>query len=245
MGRFKKRLDGYRVTVVSKADTKLPYDIMLDSSGLDEKKNLAPRLAVDVNGDAITVTIERQPKVTNGRKFERLPIISRWIKKYLPVLIAHWAGEITDREALDRLGECFDMNTANPYMPDNSLLETGYKRNYYKYAAVVNVDGASYLIDGSLVKMRGWELAIYELKKRYTDFTFESSQADAFKKNGVVLDFVPRSIFLFPAKSKEALAEAFYLVRDYLTDNSGRAIKSCLEELDENPRLDELCSIAH
>ena len=72
------------------------------------------------------------------------------------------------------------MTNANPYFPDNNLLESSYKRDYYKYAAVVNVDNTSYLIDGCLVKMRGWELAIYPLNKRYTDFTFE--KIDNFSK---------------------------------------------------------------
>ena len=116
------------------------------------------------------------------------------------------------------------MNKTNPYYPDKNLYEADYKKNYYKYAAVVNVDNVSYLIDGCLVKLRGWELAIYPLNKKHTDCTLES-------------------IFLFPAKDKEALSEAFYLVRDFLLDNKRRDIKSCLDELDENPRLTELCSL--
>ena len=136
------------------------------------------------------------------------------------------------------------MTNTNPYFPDNNLLESAYKHDYYKYAAVVNVDNTSYLIDGCLVKMRGWELAIYPLDKKHTDFTFESSHTDAFKEMGIFLDFTPRSIFLFPAKSKEALAEAFYLVRDFLQDNKKRDIKVCLDELDENLRLNELCSLS-
>ena len=135
------------------------------------------------------------------------------------------------------------MNKTNPYYPDKNLYEADYKKNYYKYAAVVNVDNVSYLIDGCLVKLRGWELAIYPLNKKHTDFTLESSNINAFKENGIVLDFIPRSIFFFPAKDKEALSEAFYLVRDFLLDNKRRDIKSCLDKLDENPRLTELCSL--
>ena len=45
------------------------------------------------------------------------------------------------------------MANTNPYFPDNNLLESAYKRSYYKYAAVVNVDNTSYLIDGCLVKI--------------------------------------------------------------------------------------------
>ena len=135
------------------------------------------------------------------------------------------------------------MTNTNPYYPDKNLLDSDFKKNYYKYSAVVTVDNISYLIDGCLVKKRGWELAIYPLRKKHTNFLFQTSDYDAFGNKHIVLDFIPRSIFLFPAKDKEALCEAFFIVHDYLITHEKSDIHACLEALDDNPRLNELCSL--
>ena len=91
---------------VSMKDTKLPYDIWIDSEGKNRKtKNDYPRLIVDCNGDMIPVSISKNPEILVKKKISEFPKVSSWIKKYFATLLQHWNKEITDREALNQLGE--------------------------------------------------------------------------------------------------------------------------------------------
>ena len=91
---------------VSMKDTKLPYDVWIDSEGKNRKaKNDYPRLIVDCNGDMIPVSISKNPEILVKKKISEFPKVSSWIKKYFATLLQHWNKEITDREALNQLGE--------------------------------------------------------------------------------------------------------------------------------------------
>lgn len=93
---------------VSKNDTKLPYDIWIDSFGKDRSvKHNVPRVKVNVDGEWIPISIEDNPKILVKRRnsFKGEKEIIEYIKKYLNVFISHWNKEITDREALNLLGE--------------------------------------------------------------------------------------------------------------------------------------------
>ena len=89
---------------VSKKDTKLPYDIWIDSEGKNTKQNY-PQLKVDYNGDRIPVSISENPEILVKKKIPEFSKIKSWIKKYSIVLLKHWNKEITDKEALNQLGE--------------------------------------------------------------------------------------------------------------------------------------------
>ena len=94
------------MAIVSMKDTKSPYDIWIDSEGKNGKtKNDYPRLIVDCNGDRIPVSISENPEILVKKKISEFPKVSSWIKKYLVTLLQHWNKEITDREALNLLGE--------------------------------------------------------------------------------------------------------------------------------------------
>ena len=103
---IKKSDELFEMTNVSKKDTKLPYDIWIDSEGKNRKSNLYyPRLDVDYNGDRIPVSISEDPEILVKKKISEFPKIKAWIKKYSAVLLQHWNKEISDKEALNQLGE--------------------------------------------------------------------------------------------------------------------------------------------
>ena len=96
----------FEMANVSKKDTKLPYVIWIDSEGKNgNTKQNYPRLIVDCNGDRIPVSISEDPKILVKKKISEFPKIKAWIKKYSIVLLQHWNKEITDKEALNQLGE--------------------------------------------------------------------------------------------------------------------------------------------
>lgn len=130
---------------------------------------------------------------------------------------------------------------SNPYKPIDITNEPSYIEKYYKYASVININGESFLLDGSLVKKRGWEIAIFPLDEKHTEFTLETTDIYVFRKNGFKIKIIPRSIFLYPAKDRESLGKAFYLIRDYLMDNRNKDIFQSLDELEENPDLNRFC----
>lgn len=96
----------FEMANVFKKDTKLPYDIWIDSEGKNgNTKQNYPRLIVDYNGDRIPVSISEEPVILVKKKIPEFPKIKAWIKKYSTVLLQHWNKEITDKEALNQLGE--------------------------------------------------------------------------------------------------------------------------------------------
>ena len=96
----------FEMANVSKKDTKLPYDIWIDSEGKNRNtKQNCPQLKVDCNGDRIPVSISENPDILVKKRIPEFPKVKSWIKKYLAVLLQHWNKEITDKEALNQLGE--------------------------------------------------------------------------------------------------------------------------------------------
>ena len=96
----------FEMAKVSKKDTKLPYDLWIDSMGKSRNTpHSIPRIKVEVDGDRIPISIEICPKVLVNKTFPHSAEIFRYVKKYLQVFLKHWNNEITDREALNMLGE--------------------------------------------------------------------------------------------------------------------------------------------
>lgn len=86
---------------LSKEDTNLPYDIWMDSSGIDRavKHNL-PRLKVDIEGNKIPVSISNEPEVLVKNKSKddipKFRLLVKFIRNNLEVLLRHWRKEIND-----------------------------------------------------------------------------------------------------------------------------------------------------
>lgn len=91
---------------VSKSDTKLHYDIWIDSAGKDRKvSHNNPRVKVKVDGRTISISISTHPKILAGKDFAHSSEVFKWIIKYYDILMKHWNKELTDKEALNLLGE--------------------------------------------------------------------------------------------------------------------------------------------
>jgi len=85
---------------VSTEDTGLKYDLKIGIC------YVSPVLFVDVDGDRIPVSISDNPKVlVSGKKIPNEAEVFWYIKKYKDVLLKHWNKEITDKQALNALGE--------------------------------------------------------------------------------------------------------------------------------------------
>ena len=93
-----------------KFKTGLPYDLWIDNSGAERQvQHNKPRLKVNVNGNLIPVSIEKNPKILvdkkkipkfNQAKFNK---VVSWIKVKRPVLMQHWNKEISDNKAVNLL----------------------------------------------------------------------------------------------------------------------------------------------
>ena len=96
----------YEMANVSKEDTNLQYDIWIDSIGsLRNVSHNIPRIKVKVDGKTISISISTNPKILAGKDFAHSSEIFKWIIKYHDVLMKHWNKEITDKQALNLLGE--------------------------------------------------------------------------------------------------------------------------------------------
>ena len=89
--------------------TGLPYDLWLDSSGLNRStQHNMPRLKVNVDGNLIPVEISDNPKipasVNISKKIPNKELVLRYVEAYKDILLAHFNNEIDDKDALDLLG---------------------------------------------------------------------------------------------------------------------------------------------
>lgn len=100
------RSDLNEMANVSKSDTKLHYDIWIDSEGKDRTlKHNTPRVKVKVDGKTVSISISENPKILAGKDFRHSAEVLKWISKYHDILMQHWNKEITDREALNLLAD--------------------------------------------------------------------------------------------------------------------------------------------
>lgn len=96
---------------VNKQDTGLPYDIWIDSMGLNRNNtHNEPRIKVEVDHNLIPMTISKtNPDIPESVKkqgittFKGINKIKDYIKKYYDVFIKHWNKELTDKQALNLL----------------------------------------------------------------------------------------------------------------------------------------------
>lgn len=104
----------YEMAVLRKEESNLPYDIWLDPSGSDRiNKHKLPRIKVRVGDDLIPFLLDKDnpdipssvKKVPGKNYFRGFKYIKEYIKEYYDVLISHWEGSLSDREALNKLGK--------------------------------------------------------------------------------------------------------------------------------------------
>ena len=132
----------------------------------------------------------------------------------------------------------------NNYKPNPILLEESYRRSYYKFAAVAEIDCNSYLIDASLIKLRGWEVAIFPLTRNHQPFEIETDDPEFFSKKCPELTIIPRSIFLMAVKDKAAAKQSIELIKSVLRTESGTDIENIILKLNSNNALGKLNILA-
>ncbi len=96
-------IDGFFVLRLTTHDTKLPYDILLNSLGKHDRIKKSPQISVIVNKNVIPILISDEQIIISGDVFPYEDIIIKWIEKHKTVLILHWNKEITDRKVLELL----------------------------------------------------------------------------------------------------------------------------------------------
>ena len=94
---------GFEHIIVSKTDTGLPCDLVLESSGV--KKHSQSRIPTistrSVLGNT-TISISDKPEVITNHNTHigDIDTITKWIARNKELLLEHWNKELTDREVL-------------------------------------------------------------------------------------------------------------------------------------------------
>lgn len=102
--RYKVAKDSFEIVVANKEDTKLPYDIALDSLGR-ERAGAIPYIFILCERRKIPISISKQPHIMRSRKQhnQNFNIIFKWVEENYNVLIKHWNKEISDKDILNIL----------------------------------------------------------------------------------------------------------------------------------------------
>ncbi|SCY70081.1 hypothetical protein SAMN02910292_02571 [Lachnospiraceae bacterium XBB2008] len=100
-----KHIDGFVVARVDKRESRLPYDIFLDSLGASKKHAGDPRVGVIVDWLVIPVLISEDPVTLSGRPFPGEHLVHEWVRKHYEPLLMHWNKRLTDTEVLMAVSE--------------------------------------------------------------------------------------------------------------------------------------------
>lgn len=161
----------YEMANVKSSDTGLPYDLWIDSIGVDRKNtHNNPRLKVNVDGQFIPMEISDNPDIPDSVKkkgitdFKNKALIQRYIKAYKEILLAHYNKQISDKQALSLLGTFKTADDAKLSLADiiditpNVVIEYSY-------------DSVNYL----------WCIEVYSNSKLIST-SYELSEKDLFAK---------------------------------------------------------------
>ena len=105
---------------VRACDTGLPYDLWIDSCGVNRtNKHNVPRIKVNVDGNLIPIEISDNPdvpesvkKTGNNVEFKYKAVVLEYVKAYKNILLAHYNQLISDKQALNLLGNIKDAHKA-------------------------------------------------------------------------------------------------------------------------------------
>ena len=97
----------FRVVRVSKIDSGLSYDLLLDKFEYNKKRK-HPFLYIELNNKLITLTIESQPRMFRNYNFssdeeESIIEVKNYVKENCTVLINNYFGKLSDRKTLELL----------------------------------------------------------------------------------------------------------------------------------------------
>ena len=97
----RKRIDGFFVVCATPKDTGLPYDVLMDSLGIEKRFPGCPRVGVVVGEFVVPVKISDQPVVLSKYDFPRAEEVLNWVSSHKEELLRHWNKELSDLEILE------------------------------------------------------------------------------------------------------------------------------------------------
>lgn len=96
-------LDHSFLAHVSPVDTRLPYEILINSLGSDEDD--IPMVGVAVNEKVIFVSICEEPEILSRVDIPAKETVLDWVKRHRVPLKRHWKKELTDCDVLIAVSE--------------------------------------------------------------------------------------------------------------------------------------------
>ena len=91
-------IDGFEVCRATKAETGLPYDVIMGINRKDEKD---PCLGIETKKGIVLIPIAEKPAVLFEKCCPEFRPIITWIDHNREILMLHWRKKLTDRELLN------------------------------------------------------------------------------------------------------------------------------------------------
>ena len=110
-------IDTCELARVAKEDTGLMYDLMLDSLGKD-RRDVPPHIFVCVGDELVPLPLSSNAEESGANDPNGFACVRKYVRAYMLVLLAHHNKLLTDRQALDLLG---DIETADSELVNSTL----------------------------------------------------------------------------------------------------------------------------
>ena len=168
---------------ISREDTKLPYEIWIDSSGVKRgnEHTFSPRIKIQVPGikEWIPITISDDPEIPdsvkkkNNIKIPKFNTVREWVIAYKKILLAHFFKEINDKQALSLLTTTDKAHDAEIKLGEyigkkpNSKIEWFYNTTDGIFEAQVKDNNDIVVLSSVATNKYDMWVEIQELKKAY------------------------------------------------------------------------------
>ena len=97
----RKKIDGFFVVCATPKETGLPYDVLMDSLGIEKRFTGCPRVGIVVGDIVVPVEISDNPVVLSGYDFPKADEVLCWVSSHEEELLRHWNKELSDLEILE------------------------------------------------------------------------------------------------------------------------------------------------
>ena len=102
----------WEMATIVPRESGVPYKIWLDPMGVTRgnEHTFSPRCKVEVDGNFIPVEISDSPKIPDSarklmdREPKKFNLVYEYIKAYKDIFLAHYYGEISDKDVLSYIG---------------------------------------------------------------------------------------------------------------------------------------------
>ena len=100
-------IDGFFVLRLQKKETKLPYEIVIDSLGMLEDD--IPMIGVVVGDSVVFISVSEEPMNLSRQPFPDEDRVYEWVIWHQGLLTRHWNKEISDKELAEGIADELDM----------------------------------------------------------------------------------------------------------------------------------------